>query len=171
MSSTRMQALVIIVLIQMVSLISWSATQEKPMIKPMSFILNNVLNADLQSSNQLENEAVPMKNYQLFVYVGANCQACQIYTTELQKLALEKAKHLNVVVVYDHSSKASLNQKDYFNQSSTYEYFDHAGYMYHYLFNKPQYLSYVFTGPKHTIISDGQLSKLEDIETLKSAIN
>lgn len=171
MNSSQIRTLMIIVLIQAIAMISWAAIQEKPMKKRMSFILNDVLNANLQDVNQLETSAVHMKNYQLFVYVGSGCQTCQATSPELQKLASDKSKLVNVILVYDYGSQSALSQKDAFAQTSTYEFFDQKGYMYHYLFTEPQYLSFVLTGPKHTIISEGRIQQADDLEKLKPLIS
>jgi thiol-disulfide isomerase/thioredoxin len=106
----------------------------------------------------------------LFVYVGTSCSSCQLLNPELQKLASEKSKLINVVLVYDHSSRDAIKLKDSFAETESYEYLDQKGYMYHYLFTQPQYMSYVLTGPKHTIISEGRINQISDIQNLKPLI-
>lgn len=170
MNLSQLRTLIVILLIQAISMISWAAIQEKPMKQTMKFILNDVLNSASEDTIKLENDPIMMKNYQLFVYVGSNCQRCQAFNSELQKLASEKSKHINIVLVYDYSSRNSIDSKNIFASNSTYEYFDQKGYMYYHLFSKPQYLSYVLTGPKHTIISEGRLNQLSDLENLKPLI-
>jgi thiol-disulfide isomerase/thioredoxin len=139
--------------------------QGQPMKSPMGFVLNQVLNGDL-TQNKLEEAPIQMKSYQLFVYVGANCTNCKSFVESLQKLAQQNAKKLNVVLVYDYATKSSDSLKAFSQGSSTFEYLDERGYMYHRLFTQPQYLNYILTGPQHTVISESRLSSPEEVQGL-----
>lgn len=174
MNSSQIRTLFIIVLIQAIAMISWASIQEKPMKKDMGKILNNIINAEIESSNNLEKDYFRMKNYQLFVYVGTNCQLCQVHNAELQKLASEKSEFMNIVLVYEFRSLDAVGLKDSFAQTQIYEFLDKRmngnDFLYYDLFSKPNYLSYVLTGPKHTIISDGQFNEVADIDKIKPLI-
>lgn len=174
MNSSQIRTLIIIVLIQAIAMISWAAVQEKPMKKDMGKILNNIINAEIDSSNNLEKDYFRMKNYQLFVYVGTNCQLCQVLNPDLQKFAIEKSELINIVLVYEFRSLDTVSLKESFAQTQTYEYLDKRingnDFLYYDLFSKPNYLSYILTGPKHTIISDGQINEVADIQNLKQLI-
>ena len=45
------------------------------------------------------------------------------------------------------------------------------GLMYHTLFNQPQYLDYVLTGPKHTVLAESKITKLRDMYNFQSWLN
>lgn len=136
------------------------------MKSPMGFVLNQVLNGDL-TQNKLESNPVAMKNYQLFVYVGANCSQCKTYIESLEQLAQQNAKKLNVILVYDYSTKPSEALKSFASGSPTFEYLDERGYMYHRLFTNPQFLSYVLTGPQHTVLAESRLTSPDLAEIQK----
>ena len=160
MNTYRFETFLILV-ITMISIQSLAAV-EKPMKRPMGYILNQVLNAE-STTEKIEPEPIMMKNYQLFVYVGSNCGNCKDFIPTLTTLASKYKNSLNVVLVYDYSSKNLDVNKAQFTQSATHEFFDQKGLMYHTLFNQPQFLDYVMTGPKHTVIAESKITKLQDI--------
>jgi thiol-disulfide isomerase/thioredoxin len=153
----------------MISIQSLAAI-ERPMKQPMGYILNQVLNAE-STSEKIEAEPVMMKNYQLFVYVGSSCGNCKDFLPTLSTLASKYKSSLNVVLVYDYSSKNLEANKAQFAQTATFEFFDEKGLMYHTLFNQPQFLDYVLTGPKHTMIAESKITKLQDIYNFQSWLN
>lgn len=159
----------LILAITMISIQSLAAV-EKPMKRPMGYILNQVLNAE-STTEKIEAEPVMMKNYQLFVYVGSQCSNCKDFIPTLSTLASKYKNSLNVILVYDYSSKNLEANKTQFSQSATFEFFDEKGLMYHTLFNQPQYLDYVLTGPKHTVIAESKITKLQDIYNFQSWLN
>jgi len=165
MKTFRIETFLILV-IAMIS-IQGLAAVEKPMKKPMGYILNQVLNAE-STSEKIEPEPVMMKNYQLFVYVGSQCGNCKDFIPTLSTLAGKYKNSLNVVLVYDYSSKNLEANKAQFTQSAAFEFFDEKGLMYHQLFNQPQYLDYVLTGPKHTVLAESRITKLQDIYNFQS---
>ncbi len=168
MKTFRFETLLILV-ITAISIQSLAAI-EKPMKRPMGFILNQVLNAE-SSNEKLEAEPVMMKNYQLFVYVGSACSNCKDFLPTLSTLANKYKNSLNVVLVYDYSSKNLESNKVQFAQSASFEFFDEKGMMYHTLFNQPQFLDYVLTGPTHTVIAESKITKLQDIYNFQSWLN
>lgn len=154
-----------------VSLILWaslcSGSTEKPMKSPMSYILNQVINAESQNE-KLEAEPILMKNYQLFVYVGSSCVQCTDFLSALNSFANKYRKLVNVVLIYDYSSKKLQDSKAQFAQSAAFEFFDEKGYLYHTLFYQPKFLDYVFTGPKHTVLSTSSFVESKDIAKLEA---
>ncbi len=168
MKTYRFETLLILA-ITMISFQSWAAI-EKPMKRPMGYILNQVLNAE-STTEKIEAEPVMMKNYQLFVYVGSQCGNCKDFLPTLSTLASKYKSSLNVVLVYDYSSKNLEANKGQFAQTATFEFFDEKGLMYHTLFNQPQFLDYVLTGPKHTVIAESKITKLQDIYNFQSWLN
>lgn len=164
MKTFRFETLLILVM-TMVSIQSLAAI-EKPMKSPMKYILNQVLNAE-STTEKLEAEPVMMKNYQLFVYVGSNCLKCKELIPALSALAIEFKSSLNVILVYDYSSKNLASSRGLFAKSAQFEFFDEKGYMYHTLFNQPQFMDFVLTGPKHSVIAESNFSRLQNISSLQ----
>ncbi|MFN8847193.1 MAG: hypothetical protein ACK5V3_11575 [Bdellovibrionales bacterium] len=144
-------------------------TVGEPMKSPMGHILNSVLNGDLKQT-KLEPQPLVMKNYQLFVYVGQTCSTCPQFLSQLNQLALAQKKSINVIFVYDHTSKPDQNLIDQASRTDAYEFYDGQGHMYHHLFNNPRHLNFILTGPRHTVIHSGQLSSLDEIIKIGSLI-
>jgi hypothetical protein len=140
-----------------------------PMKSPMGHILNSVVNAELKQT-KLESQPLLMKNYQLFVYVGQTCSTCPQFISQLNELALKQKKTINVVLVYDHTSKADQNLIDSASRTPSYEFYDGLGHMYHHLFNSPRHLNFILTGSQHTVIQSGQFNSAEEVKQLQSLI-
>lgn len=141
----------------------------QPMKSPMGYILNDVINGSL-SQVKLEETGIAMKNYQLFVYVGDRCRDCQAYIENLHQLARAQNKNLNVILVYDFASKPNDSFKSFVKASPSFECLDEKGYLYYKLFESPRYLSFVLTGPQHTVLKSAQFKNPTDILSLAQEI-
>jgi hypothetical protein len=140
-----------------------------PMKSPMGYILNSVLNGELKQA-KLEAQPLVMKNYQLFVYVGQKCSNCSAFLAQLNELASSQKKSVNVVLVYDYSTKLDDSLIQSAASSSSFEFFDGQGHMYYNLFHNPRYLNFILTGPQHTIIKSGLFSNVEEVSQLNLII-
>lgn len=158
------------VLITLFSLSVWSSieTQNRNMpqrtLKSLYEKMNNAVNAD-----KAESESLVLKDYNLLVSSGTWWTGANQAEGMWERLAFDRLKELNVIVVYDSPKQDITKIKSKSPNTRLYEYFDQNREFY-YWFSQKTLMDAVLIGPNGKILFEGILNSHEKIEQLKSLI-
>lgn len=124
---------------------------------------------DFSNAEKVENDSLVLKDYHLLVSSGTWWQGSTQAEAMWESLAHERAKELNIVVIYDSPKQDVLKIKAKSPTTKMYEYYDHGRYFY-YWFSQKTLMDAVLIGPNGKVLFEGLLNTPEKIEQLKSLI-
>lgn len=119
--------------------------------------------------NKVESEALILRDYHLLVSSATWWQGSSQAESMWENLAQERARELNIVVVYDSPRQDVLKIKSKSAATKMYEHFDQNRKFY-YWFSHKTLMDAVLIGPDGKVLFQGLLNSAEKVNELKTLI-